>query len=236
VPSPRCGCASDQCSCHIIEGPNVSISGSGSRNDPYVIGAATQVVNPDGGGGGTSTREVGEMIMFGGNSVPAKWLLCAGSAVSRAVYSDLFAVIGTAYGAGDGSSTFNLPNLTGRFPLGISGGHARGEQAGSETKVLTEANLPPHDHAINHDHPATDAGGTHDHQLQRSGSTGAAGSTIPTGGTLSETTRLAIADDGSHTHEIPAYTGQSGNGDGTSTPVNVMPPSLAVNFLIRTEA
>jgi microcystin-dependent protein len=203
VPSPRCGCASDQCSCHIIEGPNVSISGSGSRNDPYVIGAATQVVNPDGGGGGTSTREVGEMIMFGGNSVPAKWLLCDGSAVSRAVYSDLFAVIGTAYGAGDGSSTFNLPNLTGRFPLGISGGHARGEQAGSETKVLTEANLPPHDHAINHDHPAT---------------------------------RLAIADDGSHTHEIPAYTGQSGNGDGTSTPVNVMPPSLAVNFLIRTEA
>jgi microcystin-dependent protein len=49
---------------------------------------------------------------------PTGWLICDGSAVSRTTYADLFAVLGTAYGVGDGTTTFNLPDLRGRFPLG----------------------------------------------------------------------------------------------------------------------
>jgi len=56
--------------------------------------------------------------MWGGSTEPADWLLCNGQAVSRATYVTLFAAIGTAYGAGDGSTTFNVPNMSQRFPLG----------------------------------------------------------------------------------------------------------------------
>lgn len=55
---------------------------------------------------------IGTIIPFAGNSVPQGYLLCDGSAISRTDYASLFAVIGTIYGAGDGNSTFNLPNLS----------------------------------------------------------------------------------------------------------------------------
>lgn len=55
---------------------------------------------------------VGSIQAYGGTTAPSGWLLCQGQAVSRTTYSELFAVIGTAYGSGNGSSTFNLPNLT----------------------------------------------------------------------------------------------------------------------------
>lgn len=57
----------------------------------------------------------GVVQAFAGSTTPQGWLLCDGSAVSRTDYAALYAVIGTTYGAGDGSSTFNLPNLTDRF-------------------------------------------------------------------------------------------------------------------------
>lgn len=65
----------------------------------------------------------GTVLSFAGNTVPENYLLCDGSAVSRSTYADLFKVIGTTYGAGDGSSTFNLPNLVNRF---VEGGSASG--------------------------------------------------------------------------------------------------------------
>lgn len=61
---------------------------------------------------------VGAVVAFAGSTSPAGWLLCDGSAVSRTTYAALFAVIGTTYGSGDGSSTFNVPNLTDRFIQG----------------------------------------------------------------------------------------------------------------------
>lgn len=60
----------------------------------------------------------GTMAMWGTASAPTGWLLCDGSAVSRSTYATLFGVIGTAFGAGDGSTTFNLPDMRQRFPLG----------------------------------------------------------------------------------------------------------------------
>lgn len=64
------------------------------------------------------TMPTGTVIPFAGNSIPTGYLLCNGSAISRTTYADLFAVIGTTYGSGDGSTTFNLPNLTDKFIQG----------------------------------------------------------------------------------------------------------------------
>lgn len=61
----------------------------------------------------------GMIVMFGGATPPDEWLLCDGSAVSRATYSVLFAILGTTYGGGDGSTTFNLPDLRSSVPLGM---------------------------------------------------------------------------------------------------------------------
>lgn len=61
---------------------------------------------------------IGTVIAFAGNSAPAGYLICNGAAVSRTTYAKLFAIIGTTYGAGDGSATFNLPNLTDKFIMG----------------------------------------------------------------------------------------------------------------------
>jgi microcystin-dependent protein len=63
----------------------------------------------------------GAIIAFGGISAPSGWLLCDGSAVSRTTYSNLFTAIGTAFGSGDGSTTFNLPDFRGRFMRGLDG-------------------------------------------------------------------------------------------------------------------
>lgn len=61
----------------------------------------------------------GALTPYAGASAPPGWLLANGAAVSRTTYAALFAVVGTTYGVGDGSTTFNLPNLKGRVPVGI---------------------------------------------------------------------------------------------------------------------
>lgn len=68
----------------------------------------------------------GVIIPFAGTSVPTGYLLCNGAAVSRTDYANLFAAIGTLYGAGDGSTTFNLPDARDRVLQGASGGHSAG--------------------------------------------------------------------------------------------------------------
>jgi phage-related tail fiber protein len=65
-------------------------------------------------------RPVGSYLLFAGKTLPSGYLLCNGAAVSRTTYAALFAVIGTTYGAGDGSTTFNLPNLDGRVLQGVN--------------------------------------------------------------------------------------------------------------------
>lgn len=67
---------------------------------------------------GSTTGATSQIAPFASTNIPAGWLLCDGSAVSRTVYGALFGIIGTIWGAGDGSSTFNIPNLTNRFLVG----------------------------------------------------------------------------------------------------------------------
>ncbi len=76
--------------------------------------------------------EPGDIRWSCSNQSPlGRWLEADGSAVSRTTYALLFQYIGTAYGSGDGSTTFNLPNLSGRFPLAVDGSHALGSTGGS---------------------------------------------------------------------------------------------------------
>lgn len=95
------------------------------------------------------TAQIGQVTAFAGSTAPNGWLLCDGSAVSRTTYAKLFAVIGTTYGTGDGSTTFNVPDLRGRFPLGSGTGtaatataHTLGDRSGQETHTLTINELP----------------------------------------------------------------------------------------------
>ena len=79
------------------------------------------------------SEPAGIVMPFAGSTAPQGYLLCDGSAVSRTDYADLFTAIGTTYGAGDESTTFNLPNLSGRVVLGVSQSHALGTTGGEAT-------------------------------------------------------------------------------------------------------
>ncbi len=101
---------------------------------------------------------VGEIKAYAGNTVPTGWLECNGQAVSRTTYPQLFQAIGTRWGAGNGSTTFNLPNLKGKVMVGQDTSDADfdvvGESHGSKTHVhttgdhtLTVSEIPAHNHA-----------------------------------------------------------------------------------------
>lgn len=75
---------------------------------------------------------IGAIQAFGGETAPEGWLICDGSVVSRETYSDLFKVIGTTYGSGDGSTTFNLPDLSGNVAIGASNNYVLGDVGGTE--------------------------------------------------------------------------------------------------------
>lgn len=99
---------------------------------------------------------IGSIYMFAGNIAPNGFLICDGSAVSRTTYSELFAEIGTTFGAGDGSTTFNIPNLVGRVIIGASSSHLIAEVGGEENHILVSNEIPSHSHTIpSHGHSNT---------------------------------------------------------------------------------
>lgn len=139
-------------------------------------------------------------------AAPSGWLLCNGAAVSRiGANAALFAAIGTTYGVGDGTTTFNLPDLAGRVPMGVgtpagaagATAHTLAQKAGEETHVLTTAEIPAHVHAMGITTaaaPKTDTGAT---------STAAAGA---------QNTAVNTGGGGAH---------------------NNLPPYLGVNWLVK---
>ena len=147
----------------------------------------------------------GSILPYTGSTAPTSFLLCFGQAVSRTTYADLFAVTGTTYGVGDGSTTFNLPDLRGRVIAGLDnmGGTAAGRltstvltasntlgaTGGTQTHTLTTPEIPSHQHTV----PTTKStvGGTGvyfgqgaDVQGQNSGFTGGGGAHLNTQPTL----------------------------------------------------
>ena len=202
--------------------------------------------------GGATVMPPGVIQMYGTSTAPTGWLLCDGSAVSRTgATAALFAVIGTSFGVGDGSTTFNLPDLQGRVAVGQgtgSGLTARtlAGKVGEENHPLTTGELATHNHSItdpSHNHG--DAG--HGHTL---GTTGAGGisqlilvnwagsgeglATPVTGSTHATGTVSGIANTG-FANIAANFAGiNNTNNNGSGTAHNTMQPSLVVAFIIKT--
>jgi microcystin-dependent protein len=91
----------------------------GQNENELLTQILVAVANRNGGTGGGAITGEGKLWFTG--TAPTGWLLCNGDAVSRSTYADLFAVIGTTYGSGNGSTTFNVPDFRGRVPAGVDG-------------------------------------------------------------------------------------------------------------------
>jgi len=183
----------------------------------------------------------GTIVQYAGTSAPSGWLLCYGQPVSRTTYSGLFVAISTTYGVGDGSTTFNLPDLRGRTLIGkdnMGGSSANvvtaaqadtlGGVNGEENHTLSVAEMPTHDHG-----GATDSQGDHRHATNNGnsavpGADGYAGVGHTTTGSAnqdSDNYNYNTSLDGAHTHTIP--------NQGSNTAHNNMPPYLVVNYIIK---
>lgn len=108
-------------------------------------------VNQTGGGSATGdTLPVASIMPYPKATAPENWLICDGSAISRTDYSELFNAIGTTFGEGDGSTTFNLPNIKGRTIVGLNADDADfntiGKTIGEKTHTLTIKEMPEHTH------------------------------------------------------------------------------------------
>lgn len=179
-----------------------------------------------------ATNPTGALIAYAGTTAPSGWLLCYGQAVSRTTYADLFSLTGTAYGVGDGSTTFNLPDYRGRALVGLDnlGGSSANRITsanadslnntgfGSETDqgtngttgghALTSAENGPHTHTV-----ALGTGAGTSFVIGQNSSTG---NTVTTSSSGSGT---------AHTHPGSTWTGTTG--------ANAQ-PSLAAGIIIKT--
>lgn len=147
---------------------------------------------------------IGLISPFGGSFSPDGWLLCDGSAISRTEYAALFDVIGTVYGAGDGSSTFNLPDLRGRTAVGAEEGASRGTKTGAKEVTLTVNQLPAHQHGV--------------------------GVTIGTSASTDPAQTQNFLRGAWYTETISINTTAAGSGQAH----NNMQPSLYINYIIKT--
>lgn len=169
---------------------------------------------------------IGEVRLFAGNFAPRGYSMADGSLLAIAQNPALFAVLGTTYG-GDGRSTFALPDLRGRAPIGAGGGpgltnRPLGAQLGGETATLTPQQLPAHTHA------ATTVS-------TLSAATTAANSSGPNGATLANPGAIDI-----YNRDAPSVTLNARSVASTTTvapagggaPVPIMPPSTAINYVV----
>lgn len=120
----------------------------------------TTLVSVGGGAGGGDSTPIGTIQEYAGSTAPDGYLMCDGSAVSRTTYKDLFRVIGTSYGSGDGSTTFNLPNIKGKVVVMLDSNDTDfdtlGETGGSKFLEEHSHNLGGQAVALNGTHQRVD--------------------------------------------------------------------------------
>jgi len=193
----------------------------------------------------------GTLTAFAGSTAPDGFQICDGRALSRTTYARLFAVIGTTYGAGDGSTTFNVPDFRGRAAFGSDamGGSAAGrlsemdavgKTGGAEQQTLSVDQMPAHAHAIadpGHSHAASVSGGSYT-------VTEIVGNFLNIGpdfgitgwgwGEAVVNHPNVVHASGQTVNINPSYSGITGtNAAGGGQPVSVLPPSIAVTYLIK---
>lgn len=195
-----------------------------------------------------------EVRMYAGATEPTGWKFVNGQVLVNAqgLFPDFWAVIPASWKSG---SNATLPNMAASFPVGQDGTHALGAAGGANTHTLVAGNLPPHAHAIDHDHGLVTTTGqstTHTHGVfpqnasgteiwtyfvvqNPSGTTGFTGLTAA-GGTVGNL-RPAVTDlnnvDHTHNVDLPNFTGSSGNGPGASTAVDHTPKWVGWNYIIK---
>lgn len=187
----------------------------------------------------------GAIIQFAGANEPEGWVFCDGQALNRTEFSALFSAIGTAYGAGDGSTTFNVPDYRGRVVVGRNASDAQfdtlGETGGAKTHTLSAAEMPSHSHGVNqspHGHGVSDPGHSHSLRGFNAAYPGGAGSaddgsgvewtrTFDTrgGGITASGTGIGIQGANANISIAAAGSGQAHN--------NLQPYQVA-NFIIKT--
>ena len=165
---------------------------------------------------------IGEIRLFAGNFAPRSWAFCSGQLLSIAQNTALFSILGTTYG-GNGQTTFALPDLRGRTPIGVGQGpglsnRSLGEQSGTENVTLIQNNMPAHTHNVNTvNAPAT--------------------STDPTGksiATVVDATENAMPSFSSTAPNVPLHA-STVSVSGGSQPHENMPPYLGLNYIICME-
>ena len=164
------------------------------------------------------TVPIGAVQQFAGSTAPDKYLICNGQAVSRTTYAELFNIIGTTYGAGNGSTTFNVPNIQDRIPVGKSSTKNLGATGGSETNTIAKANLPNYTlYSESHTHTYTGYTTTNSHGLKSDGDAGYKG-------------QVKLTSSSNRTSGGTTITVKSG---GSGTALNNMQPYIVLNYIIR---
>lgn len=190
----------------------------------------------------------GVMFDFAGASAPTGFLLCDGSAVSRSTYADLFSAIGTTWGAGNGTTTFNVPDLRRKTTIGSGGtavsgpANTVGATGGAETVTISSANLPLHTHGVgtlalgtdSPDHSHTDSGHHHQKAITSVGGGFNASGNGNGIAAYEDTTTASAVIGGASARHSHAISGATADGGFANTAMANMQPSAVVTKIIKT--
>ena len=170
----------------------------------------------------------GVLTAYGGSSVPSGWLLCDGAAVSRSTYAALFAAIGTTYGGGDGSTTFNLPELRQKFLRGKGTSDTLGAAGGAATHTHAAHGALSHSGAAVADHAAlTHAGAAVTAHSTATSKFGTAAGTVVT------TATHTVTQPAQHAAQAHTVTQPSAHAAQAHDTPNSEPPYVNVNWIIK---